>query len=134
MKTVTVLAAKRLGITCCERDQSLQQVAQRMAEEDVSSLVVVDASGYLAGIISRTDIVRAALAHPDEWRQHTCRQWMTSQVITVEPEMVLEDVARLLQRNNIHRVVVVHTEGERLRPIAVVSDSDIVYHLARRSA
>ncbi len=132
MKTVTVLAAKRLGITCCEGDQSLQQVAQRLAEEDVSSLVVVDEAGYLAGIITRTDIVRAALAHPDAWRQQRCRQWMTAQVVTVAPDMVLEDVARLLQRNSIHRVVVVQAEGERLRPIAVVSDSDIVYYLARR--
>lgn len=136
MKDVTVLAAKRLGIAYCMGGRSLVEVAETLAEEDISSLVVVDEGGYLDGIITRTDILRAALALPDHWREQPCQEWMTRDVVTVEPHTRLEEAARLLQQNDIHRVVVaqVEEEGERLRPIAVVSDSDIVYHLARRQA
>lgn len=133
MKNVSILAAKRLGITRCQGNATLDAVVKTLTEEDISSLVVVDDDGYLDGIITRTDIVRAALAQPDDWRQAGCRDWMTRDVITVEPDTLLQTAAELLQKNDIHRVVVVQHEGERLRPLAVVSDTDVVYHLAQGS-
>ena len=44
MKTVSVLAAKRLGIAHCHAHNTLQQVCSQVTEEDISSLVVVDES------------------------------------------------------------------------------------------
>jgi len=132
MKTVSVVAAKRLGITCCVQDASLFDVAQKMNAEDISSLVVVDEEKHLEGIITRTDVVRAALADPEGWREASCQDWMTHNVITVETTTSLESAARILQSEHIHRVVVVEHDGDALIPIAVISDSDIVYHLVSR--
>lgn len=131
MKDVNVLTAKRLGITCCERQTTMLEAARIMNEEDISSLIVVDEAGYLAGIITRTDIVRASLQAPDSWAESPCEAWMTAHVYTVEPDASLEFAARLLQTRHVHRVVVVQREEGRLRPIAVISDSDIVYHLVQ---
>ena len=39
-----------------------------MQNHNVSALVVTDAEGYLAGVITRTDLVRAAYITPD-WPQ-----------------------------------------------------------------
>ena len=131
MKDVSVLAAKRLGISRCGCNALLRDVARQMNEEDISSLVVVDEDGYLEGIITRTDVMRAALAAPKQWAETPCCEWMTTDVVTVQPATSLESAARILQSRHIHRVVVAQPEGERLRPLAVVSDGDILYHLAR---
>ena len=59
MPNRTVLDAKRLGIYSCRTDDTLEEVARRIAEEDISGMVVVDDQGYLAGVITRIDLLRA---------------------------------------------------------------------------
>jgi CBS domain-containing protein len=39
---LTVLQAKRFGVFTCSNNDTLLEVAQRMVEEDISALVVVD--------------------------------------------------------------------------------------------
>ena len=55
---------------------------------------------------------------------------MTHSVITVTPDTKLIDAADLLVNKHIHRVVVVREEEGGSRPIAVISDSDLVCDLA----
>jgi CBS domain-containing protein len=134
MKDVSVLAAKRLGISQCACDTTTGEIARKMDKEDISSLVVVDGEGFLKGIVTRTDVVRAALEKPEGWRETLCCDWMTEDVITVKPSTSLASTAHILQAKHIHRVVVVQADGDRLRPIAVLSDSDIIYHLVNQDA
>ena len=108
---------------------TLDAAAQTMMEEDISCVVILDGVGNLHGIITRTDVVHAALDLGEAWRDALCKDWMTSDVITVTPETSLWTAAKILQSKHIHRVVVVDGEGETRTPVAVVSDSDIVYHL-----
>ena len=130
MQTITVTAAKRLGIVYCHPSATLHEVVTTLVTEDISCLVVVDEKGLLEGVISRTDVVRAAIAKPDDWPTEICHDWMTRDVVTIAPDALLEEAAILLQEKHIHRVVVVESEGSRWRPIAVVSDSDVVYDMA----
>ena len=132
MKDVSVLAAKRLGISQCACDTATGEIARKMDREDISSLVVVDEDGFLKGIVTRTDVVRAALEKPENWEKTACCDWMTTDVITVKPTTSLASTAQILQSEHIHRVVVVQPDGEYLRPIAVLSDSDIIYHLVNQ--
>jgi len=132
MKDVSVLAAKRLGISQCVCDTTIGDIARKMDREDISSLVVVDEDGLLKGIVTRTDVVRAALEKPENWEETVCCDWMTADVITVKPTTSLASTAHILQSQSIHRVVVVQPEGEHLRPIAVLSDSDVIYHLVNQ--
>ncbi|MEZ4770326.1 MAG: CBS domain-containing protein [Caldilineales bacterium] len=130
MKNRTVLQAKRLGIVSCKRQDALGDIAQRMADDDISALVVVNAAGDLAGIISRSDLLRAYMENPEDWRTLPAEMYMTQEVVTVAPNDRLLDAANLLLSNHIHRVVVVQ-EGESGRvPIAVISDSDLVCDMA----
>lgn len=132
MKTVTVSGAKRLGISTCLATATMAAVTAKMTEDDISCLVVVDEKGLLEGVISRTDILRAALTD-DAWRDTPCSQWMTVHVITVDPDTLLHDAAELMQQHQVHRIVVAKAEGERQRPVAVLSSGDVVYHLHRRA-
>ena len=56
---------------------------------------------------------------------------MTDSVITVFPEDLLSTVAQLLLDHHIHRVVVVREEQGRPKPVAVVSSSDLIYHMMK---
>lgn len=130
MKERTVLEAKRLGIVNCRPTDSLEKIANRMADEDISALVVTDAKGYLLGIISRSDLLRAFVESPT-WRTDPVETIMTHSVVTVSPETTIPEAAQLLLGRHIHRVVVVRTDEGGKKPIAVVSDSDLVCDLVR---
>jgi CBS domain-containing protein len=126
----TVLEAKRFGCFTCYSDTPLEQAVQRMVNEDVSCIVVVDHDGYLAGIITRNDVLRGYLEH-DDWQSRPVGEYMTERVITVAPEDRLRTVADLLLEHHIHRVVVVREEDGRPKPLAVVSATDLIYHMMK---
>lgn len=130
MKDRTVLQAKRLGIVSCQRQDALGGIAQRMADDDISALVVVNPADDLAGIISRSDLLRAYMEDPEGWRALPVEDFMTRDVVTVAPTDRLLDAAKLMLGNHIHRVVVVRESDAGMIPIAVISDSDLVCDMA----
>lgn len=127
-----VMQAKRLEVWTCTRDASLREVAGRMVSEDISSLVVVDEDEYLAGIITRTDLLRARLDAGLDWKDLLVEAYMSQDVITVPSTATLVEVSHLLLDRHIHRVVVVRSEGERLRPLSVISSADLLYHMVKK--
>ena len=128
----TVIAAKRLELFCCRPDTSLGDAADKMVREDISCLVVVDADGYLVGIISRRDFLPLIMAD-DDWQSKTVARCMSKHVITVTQDATLADVTARLLSQRIHRVVVTDGKRGRPRPVAVVSDSDLLYHMVHQT-
>ena len=126
----TVLEAKRFGCHCCTSEAPLIDAVTKMVEHDISSLVVTDSAGYLAGIITRSDVLRGYLAN-DDWQRVPAGDYMTRDVITVTPDDLLGTVATLLLNHRIHRVVVVREENGQPKPVAVVSDTDLIYHMVK---
>ncbi len=128
----TVLQAKRYGVYSCTSDTSLREVARRMVEEDISALVVTDAEGYLEGIITHTDLLRAH-STSEGWAMQPVSQFMSRPVVTTTVNDRLSHVAEMLLDRHIHRVVVVREEAGRQRPVAVLSESDLVYYFSKES-
>ena len=126
----TALEAKRYGVLASDCCVTLAEVTQRMVEEDVSALVVTDKEGYLAGILSRIDVIRASIQHQD-WANRPVEEFMNAEVVTVPIQATLRDVAEILLDHRIHRVVVVREEKGKKQPLSVISAADIVYHLAK---
>ncbi|HQY93197.1 MAG: CBS domain-containing protein [Caldilinea sp.] len=129
MKEMTVIEAKRFGVITCRTTATLMSVACTMQENNISALVVVDGEGYLAGVITRTDLVRAGYEQP-EWQQQPVRAYMNGDVVTVNLDDRLEKVMALLIERHIHRVVAVKPFGDKLKPVGVLSAADIIYHMA----
>lgn len=126
----TVLQAKRYGIFQCRETSTLKEAAQSMVDEDVSCLAVVDLQGYLVGILTRVDLLRAYVDN-EEWSDQPVNSVMVRNVITVTPQDQLSYVAQLLITKGIHRVVVVQEENGQQKPVAVVSAADLVYHMLK---
>jgi CBS domain-containing protein len=117
-----------------EPDAPLSDAARLMDERHVTGLPVVDATGFLVGVISHTDLIRARAVEYlwANWRGLLVRHLMTSPAVTVHRSTPLTLAALRMERRGIHRLVVVADEDER-RPIGVVSTTDLVHLMADRT-
>jgi CBS domain-containing protein len=131
MRTLSVMQAKRFGVWTIASTATLLEVAREMVDRNISGLVVVDAEGCLEGLITRTDLVRAAHDRRG-WMNLIANDYMVRDVVTVRLDDTLQDVMDLLIGHHVHRVVAVEPEGDKLRPIAVLSAADVVYHMAHQ--
>jgi CBS domain-containing protein len=107
-------------------DAPLMDAAELMDAFDVTGLPVVDEDGAVVGVISQTDLVRAAATRHlwVGWPGLSVRHLMTSPPITVTADVPLDDAARLMEREHIHRLVVVGSDGRT--PVGVLSLTDLV--------
>jgi CBS domain-containing protein len=117
------------GVFTCEPGTPVPEVARRMVEHDASALVVCNGDGYLEGLITRTDLV-VLRAFDDYWREMQARHAMVRQVITISPRATMREASRLLSEKKIHRLIVVEEEQGQLRPVGVLSQTDIVRDMA----
>ncbi|NUQ37854.1 MAG: 2-oxoacid:acceptor oxidoreductase family protein [Caldilineales bacterium] len=115
------------GVIACQPNTPLSKVAQAMAQRNISAVVVVDQAGYLQGLVSQTDLVRAEASNreftalPDILPEHI----MTREVITTTPEEALHDAVSKLIENRVHRLVVVQQENGHKRPVGILSVTDL---------
>jgi len=93
---------------------------------------VVNDEGHLIGLISRTDLVNARLYEQywKHWRGLTAGHIMVTDVVSVHIGDSMQEASRLMMERRIHRVVVVEADGEGVRPIGVVSVTDVVRDIA----
>jgi CBS domain-containing protein len=108
-------------------DASIELAASLLAEHGFAGLPVIDPGGALVGVISETDVVRI---HSTDYlwahRHHLLvRHLMTAPAVAVHRSTPVELAARRMRRHQVHRLVVVADDDE-LRPIGVISASDLV--------
>lgn len=94
--------------------------AQKMKSADIGSVVVHNNNG-LSGIITDRDIVLRNIA-TGKSADSTCRDIMSSSLITADPEMSVERAAELMSSNQIKRIPVV----ENGKTVGMVAMADIV--------
>jgi CBS domain-containing protein len=109
---------------------SLGEAAGILDTKQITGLPVVDASGVLVGVLSQTDLVRArANQHlVSNWPGLAVGQVMTKPALTISMTATLEEAARVMDTNRVHRLVV--TDGAAT-PIGIISTSDIFRSLVR---
>lgn len=114
------------GVITGRRADTLRGLASSMVENGVSALVIEERTGELA-IVTERDIV-AALANGADADTDWAVDVMTRDVLHVEPDATIADVAELMLRANI-RHVLVRTDGDTP---AVVSIRDLLDPLLQR--
>jgi CBS domain-containing protein len=103
--TGTVDDIYRPGAVTAAADDSLEQIAARLQDKDVSAVVILD--GYrLAGIITERDIVYA-VADRRDLAEGTAGDYMTLEPATVELETPLAEVARTMLAYGVRHLPVV---------------------------
>jgi signal-transduction protein with cAMP-binding, CBS, and nucleotidyltransferase domain len=106
-------------VITADRDDSAAVVAQTMRDEGVGSVVVTDAEGDPAGIVTDRDLTLRVLA---EGRDGGARigDCATAPLVTGEPDMALEEAAALMVRHRVRRLPIV--EAGDLAGIVTLDD------------
>jgi CBS domain-containing protein len=110
-----------------EADTPLDEIAELMAQNDITGVPVVDPGGRLVGVVSQTDMIRLAATTGGgfrPWSGFRARHVMSGHPVAVRAETPLIDAVRRLERHGIHRLVVVGDDGST--PIGVVSVTDLL--------
>ena len=115
-----------------------RELAAMVRQHHVSGFPVVDDDGKVAGVVSETDLLAGAAeplpdAHPGprDWRHHrglppgqaTAADLMTHPAVTIGPDALVRDAARLMHSLRLQRLPVVEPGG---RLVGVVSRSDVL--------
>jgi pyruvate-ferredoxin/flavodoxin oxidoreductase len=114
-------------IFACRPTTSLAKVAKTMTEQNVGAVVVVDKDGYLQGVVSSTDLVRArnTNGHYANLPDLAPEQIMSRNVITVTANEPLTAAIKKLMENHIDRLVVVQRENGHQTPVGMLSMADL---------
>src|SRR5712691_9832211 len=118
---VSDLIGSRKEIFSITEETSVHLAAQYLREKQVRSVGVVNASGKLSGVISQSDVSDKVAA------ENKCPAWMktsdimTRDLVTVSPEMTMEECLRLMEQNAIFHLIVLD-ERQGFRGMLSVSD------------
>jgi CBS domain-containing protein len=112
------------GVVTCHPQTPVAEVAATMDAKDISALVV--------GVISRTDLINARFVQPymKHWLGLNAEHLMTKPVISVLPDTTINEAVQMLSEKRIHRLVVVEKASGHLRPIGILSVTDLAKHVS----
>lgn len=98
---------------------TLQEAAQAMRERKASSVVVTE-DGYLVGIFTERDVVKAVAEGIDTAISHV-RDYMTPTPVAVNPDTTVEEAVQLMLDKGFRHLPVVDGERE-LKGIVSIRD------------
>ena len=122
-----------LNPACCTADTSLPEVARMMIEKDCGEIPVVEdeESKLPIGVVTDRDIVCRTIANNRNPLDLTAADCMSRPIVTVTPDMLLEECCRIMEEKLIRRVPVV---DERGACIGIVAVADIALHTGKNVA
>ena len=108
--------------TICQ-SSNVMEAAQIMNKHSIGSLIVLDdAQKKLAGIITERDIMDKVTAKNKLASKVKVCEVMTSKVITISPEALIDDAVYLLIQHKIKKLPVV--DGDEL--LGIVTSTDLI--------
>ncbi|MGH9132567.1 MAG: CBS domain-containing protein [Ilumatobacteraceae bacterium] len=122
MKVSEILFVKGSSVHTVSPGASLRSAVERMATVGVGSLVVVDADGAIAGMVSERDVIRALAGSGDAVLARAVADVMTHDVITCSNADRLGDLMHIMTKHRVRHLPVV----ERDRLVGLVSIGDLV--------
>lgn len=134
----TVRSAMTSEVVTVHPDDPFKQVVQLLAEHRVDGVPVVDETGALLGVVSKSDLTcheeeppslthlvvggRGAREHARKARARTARELMTSPARTTTPDAEVCEALREMSRGKVGRLVVV----EDGRVVGILARSDLL--------
>ena len=109
-------------------DATIEEAEELLLHHRITGLPVVDSDGRLVGVISQTDLLYLAIPSVQALIRHRERgirvgEVMSTPPVTIDSTASLQDAARLMHEDRLHRLVAVDGHG---RPVGVISAMDFV--------
>lgn len=95
-----------------KKDATVKDVVKLMNKHEIGCLVVEE-NGEPVGIVTERDLLKRVLAKSKELRNMKVREIMSEPVLSVTPNVEIEDAAKLMLQNKIKKLPIVE-EGKLL--------------------
>jgi len=122
MQVENILQSKGTAVHTVTAGAPLSEAVQLLNTHKIGAVVVVDAKGGVAGILSERDIVRRLGTDPAKLLASPVHTAMTAKVITATRAHTVSDLMELMTRHRIRHIPVV--DGTTL--VGIVSIGDVV--------
>jgi CBS domain-containing protein len=120
MQVETILQSKGHAVHTVEAGAPLSEAVHILNSKKIGAVVVVDAKGKVAGILSERDIVRRLDKDPVALLASPVRNAMTSKVITCTAATSVSDLMETMTRHRIRHIPIV--DGGKLTGIVSIGD------------
>ena len=120
MKVVDLIKGRK-DVYSITAEVTVHEAARYLREHQVRAVGVLDAAGKLVGVVSQSDISDKVAA------ENKCPAWMrvseimTTRLVTVSPEMPVEECLRRMEKHGIYHLLVVD-ERDNFRGMISVTD------------
>ena len=121
------IMSKRLVIIECDR--SVQDIAETMAKERVSAVVLVD-SGRPVGILTERDLARQVCARNLKASKTPATALMSAPVVSVDADYTMQDAAEVMVKNGVRHLAV---ENGRHKLVGMVTATDFARYAGRNA-
>ena len=124
MKVADIMRKK---LETIEELSSIQEAAKKMKNKNVSSLIVLDASGKPQGIVTERDLVRKVCTNDVRNSTVTNKEIMSSPIITIESNSSQSEAADMMLQYNLRHLLVVHNatdNADNNNPIGILTPLD----------
>jgi CBS domain-containing protein len=123
MQVRHILQDKGRDIVAVGEGASLAQAARILAQHRIGAVIVQDAGGGLAGILSERDVVRAISSDGPLALEHGVNAYMTKNVITCTEGDTIDGLMEMMTKGRFRHVPVL--DGQQ-KLIGLISIGDVV--------
>ena len=121
--TIAEIMSKK--IETIEESASVQELALKMKDKNISSLLVVDSFGKSKGLVTERDLIRKICVKDICTSQVIVKEIMSLPLITINPNESPSTAIDIMLQHNIRHLLVVDDETEINQPIGIVTPRDL---------
>jgi CBS domain-containing protein len=115
------------SVTTCSTQTTLREVADKMEDENVGSIPVID-NGRLVGIVTDRDIVCRVIAEGRDTRSTLAAEAMSENLVTCGPDATITEAIYRMGEHQVRRLPIVDAGG---RLVGIVSMADVALEAER---
>lgn len=135
------------NVVSVKKDTSLLEIAEIMADHEISGLPIVDEKRKVIGIISEKDFLSLMGAKssmeiiarflkkkgdiPEPTVEQRAEDIMTFPALTVNEDTSISEITKIFTEKNINRVPVINSEG---KIVGIISRADALHFIPRTSS
>jgi CBS domain-containing protein len=120
MKVRDLLQAKGSAVMTIHPEATLYDALAALVHHRIGSLVVIDDTGNVAGLITERDLLRECLTRGEQLKDLQVREVMTTHLIIGVPEDQVGYVMGIMTQNRIRHLPIM--DGQRLEGLISIGD------------
>ncbi len=119
-----ILKSKARGVATAQPQDSIQDIATRLAQRKIGAVVIVGDNGKVAGIISERDIIRLLAEHGGDALAMRAEEGMTREVVSCSRSSTLDEIMEAMTNGRFRHLPVIEDGGL----VGIISIGDVVKH------